>query len=350
MRYLLASICIFIFTFIAPPHGYAQNTQSQDIIHEVQEIADWTESYFVILNDIILLFNNPEINAAVAAIEVDDKGAIREATRKYGENRRIILARMESAKNNMAAVPELKAMKKSQGRRVVKLVNAMNSQLDLLPTMYDEIAVASGHMETLLTRISKGDYSGVTEIAKQQSLALIRFLLAENLQVDAALLALEKNNPNYAFQLIVQAQNNIAIEELKMDNLSIDSDIRLTDRQEFNGRIKIQLDNIPQYITLGQSAQKEMIAKMKGAMPYMKTKQETAFIRSIISIINTFSETFNIEKEMYDMALSSYDLYISDKSSWEIEDSIKANDEQIIALAARRSKLMDERVKMLARQ
>jgi len=330
MRYLLTTLCILFFVIMSPSYGHAQNTQNEQMIAEVQEIALWAEDYFTILNDMMLLFNNPEVNGAIAAIESDDREAIHKATQKYGENRRIILARIERAKDNMAEVPELKAMKKSQGKRVVKLVSALNTQLELLPTMYDEIAVASGHLETLLNRISKGDYSGVSEIAKQQNLALIRFMKAENLQVEAALVALEKDNPNYAFQSIVMAQNNITIEELTMDNLSMDSDITLSDRQDFNKRIKAELDKIPPLLTHGRAAEKKMVSNMKATIPHMKTEQEITFVKSIVSAVNTFSDSFNVEKEMYDLALNSYGLYASNKSSWDIEDAIEENDQKII--------------------
>ena len=347
MRKFLTLCLILIINLAMPLPGHAQTSQTQDSINEVQAIAAWTENYFALVNDMVSLFTNEAINIALATHENDDLGPMREAALKYGRDRQETLLRLENSVDTLPPLPELKTLRKLQRRRTEKIINTMEAQIQQLPVMLTEITVASGHMETLLGRISKGDFSGVTEIAKQQNLAIIRFIEAENLQVESALIALEKDNPNYAFQSIVLAQNNISIEEIKMVNINLETDMTTLERQPYTQRIKSELETISKYLGQGRKAKLKMAAQMQAAVPQMKTDQEKQFIKNVIMAVETFSKNFDVEQKMYDLALNSYELYTSDGVSSNISDNIDANDEQILALVAERMTHVNRRVALI---
>lgn len=338
----LYSLCISLSASADPTPHDAQ-------IEKVHEMVSWTQSYYTIINEIVPLFMNENINAAVSAIDTEDFETIKKSVTTYGNNRQDALANIQHRIDTMPPIPARVEGQNDFAKQYNRSLQALGAIEDTLPTMYEEMAVASGHLETLLRRVSKGDYSGLGKIAQQQNAASIRFTEAENLQAEAAITAVSAGNPNHHFQKIVLALNNVTIEELKLDSLTYDAVTTLEDRQEYNARMKQDLDKILGFIKSGKKALNSSKRAIEKEIKQTKSEKVKKFNRTVLEALDTFNETFAIEKQIYDITMMSYEEYASEKTSDEFEDIIIANDEDLAALFQRRSDIMDERLALITK-
>lgn len=343
MRAMKSLIISIIFSLGWAASAFGQD-KTDEMIETVRAMGQWAQAYSKTVDEMIPLFMGETMDEVLAALDSDDEVVLKSAVQKYSMERISSLKSMREAMDAIPPVPDLEVI----GYKGKKLEKALNFQLKQLSVIYDEAAEASGYLDTMLGRTSKGDDSGLTQIIKQQFLATIRLLEAENFQVDAAILAIPKNNPNYNFQIIVKAQNVISIEELRMNVLSLERAIELPDRVEYNQVIKTQLDIISQNLKSGRRKIKATTNAMEANKKVLKNKSQVAFLEKVVRALDTFHQQFAIEEKMYDQSKKSYEIYIREGSSDDYSEAIEANDDEFTRLAFERFKIMDERFAILA--
>jgi len=344
MTLLRSLLFALFFCFAAVQPSYAQS-DSDKAMATVQEIGQWAEAYYVVVDHLTPLFLNEHLDECLAAIQAEDETRLRKAAANYSAHRMDVLKSMKKGMNALPPPPDLGIL----GSRGTEISNALAFQKTQLPVIYSEAAQASGHLDTLLSRSGSNNPDGVFEIFRQQILASIRMLEAEIVQIDVALVAIPKDNPNRPFQTIVKAHNLITIEEMKMELKAIEAPIGLSERQSHIKIIKKQIGIAEKNIEICEANIAKTIKEFKSYQSITKIPEEKAFFGKIIKAISTFGPQMDVERQILAAANSSLTTYMTETMSDSYEEIIDANDNKIIELGEKRAEIMTERVSYLSK-
>lgn len=349
MRLIKFAILFLFLSFGSAQTSWSQSPSKQSpadaAMKLTQEIGQWAQSYYTVVDHLMPLFMNEHVDQAILALETEDEELLRKSAANYSEHRRNVLKAMKSSMASIPPVPKL-SMLGSRGR---KIEGAFETQMAQLSVMYNEAAAASGYVDTLFSRSAKDNLAGLDEIYKQQILATIRLAEAEIVQSDASLLAIPDTNPNYAFQQIVRAHNYIVIEELRMELMTYNGPTMLKDRQSHVREIGKQLDIISKNLVIGPQNLKKTNTDFDQMIASVSKPEERAFMTHIRNALATFGKQFEVEKDMYGWARKSHSVYAAEGPSDAYESDIDTNDNAIIELQQKRFDIMSERAQMIAK-
>jgi len=342
MHNLIKSFFLAMVLILATPQSEAQEIDEVNAV--LQNVGSWGQSYSQAVSLILPLYINEHLDIAIEAIENEDDEALNKAAKAYSDHRRQILSDMKKSLANIPPVPEIDILG-SQGKN---MENALHVQLKQLDEIYKEAAQSSGHLDTYLNRTAKSEFDGIGTIHNEQLKASIRMIEAENVQIDAAMIAIPKDHPNFNLQKVMKAQNLFVIEELRISMISYEDLIYLEERmphvKEMKKHLKVMEENI--------SKAKKNLRKSTGEMEMLKKMtnkpDEIAFVEKILTAMASFTPQIDLERKNYLVYKDSYEAYSSDGSDVDYAERIEANDEKIQNYDLQIAEMMDARLGILA--
>jgi len=343
MKFLHTLVFALLFLLGSAQPVYAQSNPDE-AMKTVQDVGQWTQAYFAVVDHLMPLFINEHLDQAIMAMEKDDQTTLSLATTNYAAHRNQVLGSMQSAMTSLPQLPSL-AILGSQGQ---KMENTLKFQQSHLSVLYNEAELASGHLNTVLKQVGANKADGILEILRQQILASIRLLEAEIVQLDAGILAIPDDNPNHAFQLITKAHAKITIEEMRMELLSLRGPIDLAARQPHVIEIGRQLDIIERNINVGSQKMTLTQSEFKAYIAQTAQPDEKAFFSKILKAVETFGPQMDVERKVLALVRTSHAAYAAPGSSEAYADQIEANDNGLIALDEERSNIMKQRIDLIA--
>jgi len=331
---LITILCSFFFN--TPTHA-----QQNKALDEVRELATWSQEYSGIMDDLFALFDIDQLNVILEHandIEASGLEPFEQAVKLWSENLDVNIEKIEKRTANLAEPPKVTFSKKTN--------KANKDSKEQIETVVNSSIESALHLKTAFGRLAKGDDSGVTEILIAQQDAAGIAIRAEIAMINSALIAIPKSNPNRQFQLLILADDKYALSELELTKLSILDTSTLEARTPYIIEMENQVEISKSLIAPGLAA----IAKTNASLEReIKLRPSTAKInQDAIDIMNTFTESFEVEAGITQSKSDAINHYKLDKPVEDIDLLIEQTDARYFELLERRFTLFDQRLAMIA--
>jgi len=274
---------------------FIQPAAAQTQLESIQDMAGWMQSVTQIQTDLTSLFSADALTQIYSVIDSGDEDAIRRLGQQFEAERQAVLARANLQISELSPPEKWKIDQSVFSRKDEIMFTATKKQYNSLQETYSLFDTLTKSFSEILNNPENLDEDGISGLLSVQHRASVRLIELENEQVDQ-FLALEKIK-----KLIRVGRKNAQIELSRMEGYNIEK--------------------------LGPS--------------------DKVMVPIAIQIFKNFDQAFDVEAEMLEKMLSSYNLYISDKMDENIQPLIDKNDLAYFRLIEARQEHMHYRLSLI---
>jgi len=322
---------------------FIQPAAAQTQLESIQDMAGWMQSVTQIQTDLTSLFSADALTQIYSVIDSGDEDAIRRLGQQFEAERQAVLARANLQISELSPPEKWKIDQSVFSRKDEIMFTATKKQYNSLQETYSLFDTLTKSFSEILNNPENLDEDGISGLLSVQHRASVRLIELENEQVDQFLAALPKSHPNYQFQEIVKQFNLATIHELKISML----ENTLEDRQKNGEAFGAELEKIKKLIRVGRKNAQIELSRMEGYNIEKLGPSDKVMVPIAIQIFKNFDQAFDVEAEMLEKMLSSYNLYISDKMDENIQPLIDKNDLAYFRLIEARQEHMHYRLSLI---
>ena len=347
-------ICGIIGSVSPASAQFNRGARADANVQSTQDMLAWMQQSGQVVQELVPLMGNDLLGALLAPLseeeEEEDLDALAISTETYAAARDEILARSQA---NIDALPKPerwnfdRSLFSAQERGIYKA--SQQQYLDLQDT-HNAFASISGEIVDSFKGLSKGEDIDFQPVLGRISETTIRVLLSENRVMEALTAAMPTASPNRNLHEIMMAINNSTIIDMEMLG-EYETDIDpISTRQAYGQRMKKALVKVPNLIKSGRKkidVQVKLYEKVLSNNKSRMTEKERNMLTALIPAMTTFSDSFDIEQQLYKNDFTTATLYLSDKSDAAIELELEAITNEVESLILQRMSIMMSRMSSL---
>jgi len=246
---------------------FIQPTAAQTQLESIQDMAGWMQSVTQIQTDLTSLFSADALTQIYSVIDSGDEDAIRRLGQQFEAERQAVLARANLQISELSPPEKWKIDQSVFSRKDEIMFTATKKQYNSLQETYSLFDTLTKSFSEILNNPENLDEDGISGLLSVQHRASVR-------------------------------------------------------RQKNGEAFGAELEKIKKLIRVGRKNAQIELSRMEGYNIEKLGPSDKVMVPIAIQIFKNFDQAFDVEAEMLEKMLSSYNLYISDKMDENIQPLI----------------------------
>lgn len=336
---------------ILPAPASAQSN-SETYMLEIQDMISWMKGAAEVTVAMTEVFESPQMNDLMFTLSSDTLD-LNQLEKQFAEFQRLMESSIIVAEQRFAALPaperwDVGGWSANSFERKIHGISV--DYYDYLPQSIEAINGAYTEFTQLINFVidGRGDFD-FQKFSAESAIIAIESLTSENNLLSGFVNALPRSSPNHWYHKVMIDINESMIAETKVLIAAAepDPDRMMELRQEAGQEMLSALEDTSDMIARGRSKISGSVAETDQRLETRLSPDQRSMFEAIREATLTFSNTFDIERRIYEIQIDSAELYASDLPDAKIDPIILENDAEFFMLIGERHNLTINRMSIL---